>query len=183
MVRKAGGLVRDLLKTTVCRSGDFMTEIYKFHVRPVIEYASPVWNTRYHQDLKRLESVQRLWTLGRLGLGEVDYGTRLRRLDLYSVQEGRFLRADLLKCWKIFHGKSCIQPSGLWTLESSSRTCGHQFKIKYKRCQVDARSRFFSKRVIRDWNSLSVSAVTCQTIESFKIALAVSLGDRLFLFI
>ena len=44
-----------------------------------------------------------------LGLGEVGYGTCLRRPDLYSVQE-RLLRADMLKCWKIFHGKSCIQP-------------------------------------------------------------------------
>ena len=74
-----------------------MTEVFKSHIRPILEYASPVWNTEYHQDLKRLESVQRLWTRQVLGLENANYGTRLRELNLYSVK-GRLLRADLIKC-------------------------------------------------------------------------------------
>ena len=182
VTRKAGALAQNLLKSTVCRSSDFMVEIFKSHIRPLLEYASPVWNTGYHQDLRRLESVQRLWTRHVLGLDKADYGTRLRALNLYSVQ-GRLLRADLIKCWKIFHGKSTICPSDLWTLDPASRTRGHMFKIQCKRYQVDARARFFTARVTRDWNSLPASAVSSGTIKQFKVALAAALGDRLYEFI
>ena len=40
---------------------------------------------------------------------------RLKFLDLYSVR-GRYLRADIIKCWKIFHGFSPIAPDQLFVL-------------------------------------------------------------------
>ena len=118
------------------------------------------------------------------GLGEVDYASRLRRLNLFLVQ-GRLLRADMIKCWNIFHGKSTIRPTDLWKLDTarSSSTRGHMFKIQHERCQVDARGRFFSVRVIRDWNSLPASTVGADNLNRFKASLAEALGERLFEFI
>ena len=86
-----------------------MMHILKVHIRPILEYSSPVWNSGYIQDLKRLEAVQRLWTRNVLGLKDMIYAERLRALDLFSVQ-GRLLRADMLKCWKIFRYLSRLSP-------------------------------------------------------------------------
>ena len=35
-----------------------------------------------------------------------------KNLDMYSVDR-RFLRADLIKCWKVLHGKCTIETSQL----------------------------------------------------------------------
>ena len=51
-----------------------------------------------------LETVQRRWTRNVEGLSEMDYAARLTQLELFSVK-GRLLRANLVKYWKIIHGK------------------------------------------------------------------------------
>ena len=179
VTRMAGGVAQSFLKGTVCREPNFMVHILKTHIRPILEYASTVWNTGYLQDIRRLESIQRLWTRQIKGLEDKDYGTRLRALDLYSVK-GRFLRADLIKCWKIFNGSCLIEPTDLWEMSVSSRTRGHRFKIKVNRCQVDARARFFSERIVQDWNSLPDWAVSSGTLSGFKAAMDTCLTEKLF---
>ena len=113
-----------------------------------------------------------------LGLRDMNYGDRLKALDLFSVQ-GRLLRADILKCWKIFHGYCEILPEKLWSLEGDRRMCGHLFKIKFCRAQVDARSRFFTHRIVRDWNSLPGWLVQ-ETLQKFKKGLAEVMGAKLY---
>ena len=39
---KAGGVAHSFLKTTVCREADFMLELHRTHLRPVLEDASVV---------------------------------------------------------------------------------------------------------------------------------------------
>ena len=176
--RKAGGIAHSFLKATLCRDPDFMLHILCTHIRPVLEYASVVWNTGYNEDIRRLEAVQRLWTRHTKGLGDMDYGERLKSLDLYSVK-GRLLRTDLMKCWKIFHGLCPIKPSDLWDTSTERRTRGNRFKIRVRRCQLDTRARFFSERVGHEWNSLPDWAVSASSIAEFKSALSAVLGDRL----
>ena len=179
--RKAGAVARNFLKSTVCRDPDFMLLLLKSHIRPLLEYASPVWNTGYIQDVKKLEAIQRLWTRNTRGLENKEYGERLQSLDLFSVK-GRLLRADLIKCWKIFHGASAIQPADLWVTNNESRTRGHRYKIKVTRNQVDARARFFSCRIVQDWNSLPDGVVGSNSLSEFKGLLAQTLGQRLYEF-
>ena len=155
IARKAGGVAHNFLKSTLCRSPDFMLHILTTHIRPIIEYASTVWHTGYHQDLKKLEAVQRLWTRNILDLRDAEYEERLKSLNLFSVK-GRLLRADLIKCWKIFNGKSMISPNDLWDLNLNPRLRGHKFKICVRRSQIDARSRFFTDRIVNNWNSLPI---------------------------
>ena len=126
-----------------------------------------------------MEAVQRHWTRNIIGLRDMEYGVRLQALDLFSVK-GRLLRADLLKCWKMFHGHCQVSPEMLWDLNVDLRTRGHRFKIKSCRGQVDARTRFFSHRVIRDWNELPGWLVEEASLSQFKNGLSIVLGDRLY---
>ncbi len=90
IANKAGGIVSNLLKSTVNREISFMISLYLTHIRPVIEFSSVVWHTGYEGDLGLLEGVQRRWTKQISGLANLDYGARLASLDLYSVR-GRLL--------------------------------------------------------------------------------------------
>ena len=177
--RKASGVVHSFLNATLCRDPDFMLHILQTHIRPVLEYASVVWNTGYKEDVRKLEAVQRLWTRHTRGLEDMGYRERLRALNLYSIK-GRLLRADLLKCWKIFHGQCPIKPADLWDIATDSRTRGNRYKIKIRRCQLDTRARFFSERVAAEWNLLPDWVVGSASIAGFKSALSEVLGDRLF---
>ena len=50
-ISKAAGLAQNLRKSTVCRSPDFMMNLFSTHVRPILEYCSCVWHTGFVRDL------------------------------------------------------------------------------------------------------------------------------------
>ena len=182
VANKASGLASNLLRSTCNRDPDFMRQLFISHVRPILEYCSCLWNTGYRGDLRLLESVQRSWTKKIYGFEELPYSERLSRLDLFSVR-GRLLRYDLIKVWKIFAGESPISPLDLFTMAPNVGTRGHRYKISHERCRLSCRANFFSVRVVSLWNSLPESAVTCQTVESFKGHLHSHLGEALFEFV
>ena len=136
VAHKAYGLCQSFLKSTVCRTPEFMMFLLTTHVRPLIEYASCIWNTGYKEDLRKLERVQRMWTRHIKGLEGLSYGERLSELSLFSMQ-GRLLRADLIQYWKIFHDFSCIKPADLFTQPPHSGTRGHRFKIHVTHAALD----------------------------------------------
>ena len=182
IVHKAGGLAQSLLKSTVCRSPDFMLFLLTSHIRPIIEYCSCLWNVGYLEDLRKLEKIQRSWTKKIDGLSSLSYADRLQFLNLYSVQ-GRLLRADLIQCWKIFNGKSCLTPADLFDVRRLTQTRGHCHKIFTPRCRTDVRKRFFSIRCISQWNSLPAAAVCAPDIGSFKRMLESCVTNELFAYV
>ena len=145
VIAKASGLASNFLKSTVSRSRTFMLTILKSHLRPIIEFASPVWATYFIEDLRALEAVQRRWTKEIEGLSDTPYHARLRELDLYSVK-GRLLRSDMILCWNIFNGHSSISPNDLFIVDTRPGHRGHRFKIQHRFAYTEARKRFFSVR-------------------------------------
>ncbi|XP_076047391.1 uncharacterized protein LOC143028924 [Oratosquilla oratoria] len=179
IVHKASGVSTSILRSTVNRQDSFMLPLFTTHVRPLLEYASSVWNLGYVGDVRQLESVQRRWTRKIHGLEDLDYSQRLRTLNLYSIK-GRLLRHDIIKCWHIFHGKLAISRDDLFPRPLLSSTRGHNFKIGHTRTQVKVRRRYFSNRCVNLWNELPAELVNCSDIDVFKRGLAAYLGDILF---
>ena len=179
VAHKAGGLAESLLKSTVCRSPQFMLSLLTTHIRPIMEYCSCIWNTGYVQDLRLLERVQRRWTRHIDGMTGLNYGERLAALDLYSVQ-GRLLRADLIQYWKILNNHSCINPNDLFQRPYRSGTRGHGCKIFHPATRTDTRKRFFSVRCIRIWNELPAEAACATNINSLKRILDTCIRSKLF---
>ncbi len=54
---------------------------------------------------------------------------------------------------------------------NNQSTRGHCFKLKKNRAQKDICQYYFTLRVTDIWNSLPVSEVTAETLQSFKIHL------------
>ena len=177
---KAGGVATSILKSTVCRSPNFMTTILMSDIRPILDFASPIWNLGFVCDYKLLETVQRRWTKNILGLtAEVSYDERLRRLNLFSMK-GRLLRSDMILCYKIFHGLSSITPSDLFHPPPRPITRGHRYKIHPQHINTDIRKRFFSHRVIKHWNSLPPEVAEAESLQRFKNKLPLALGNELY---
>lgn len=180
IVAKASGVSQSILRGTLCRSMDFMKTVFVQHIRPLLEFSSPAWNTGYVGDLRLLEGVQRRWTKKISGLENLSYSERLRRLNLYSV-EGRLIRADLIQVWRVVHGY-CLGLDDLFRFSHSGSvvTRGHSFKLYLPRALTECRSRFFSVRVVRLWNELPAVVVSQTSLSSFKSCLARSCPDLLF---
>ena len=177
--RKVAGLGHSFLKSTVCRSKDFMLFFLTVHLRPILEYGSCLWHTGYIGDVRKLERFQRYWTKQIEDLQNLSYGDRLRELDLYSVK-GRLVRSDLIQYWKIFHRQSCIAPESMFPRPTTRVTRGHMHKIGVLRDNTDIRKRSFSKRHINLWNNLPESVVNAPDIVHFKRGLNVAISDLLF---
>ena len=142
-VNKASGIASNLLKSTVNQNSSFMLSLYLTHIRPVIEFFSVVWHTGFEGDLSLLEGVQRHWSKQISGLSNMDYNARLSALGLYSVQ-GRLLRANLIKVWKIFNELTAITLTDIFTPMADVRTQSHPLKIFHPRIHTDAQKIFLS---------------------------------------
>lgn len=181
---KAGGIAQNLLKSTVCRSPEFMTFLWKTYIRPVLEYGSCIWNTGFAGDLRLMEGIQRRWTKQITGLSDMSYDGRLQALKLYSLK-GRLHRADLIQCWKILNGHSCIQPEDLFEPARQSGTSrrGHKHKLFLPSFNTEARQRFFSIRCIQAWNALPAEVANAPDLKSFKGMLDSCLSCELYDFV
>ena len=179
LTAKAGGLMGELLRSTVCRTREFMLTLFVSHIRPIIDYCSCVWNVGYIEDIRKLESLQRRWTREIDGLGGLDYVTRLKTVGLYSIR-GRLLRADLVKIWKAFNAEVDVGVAQLFEMARSVGTRGHSFKMSVPVCRSEVLRRSFGVRRVMLWNSLPSSVVETSSVGTFKRLLDEFLGDTLF---
>ena len=158
-----------------------MLMLFVMHVRPILDNYSCVCGipTGYVGDMKLLETVERYWMKNVEGLTEVAYAARLRQLELFSVK-GRLLKADLIKYWKIFHGK-CGDANLKDVLLAApyGRTRGYPLRLLMPVCRSDVKGRYFGTRCVILWNSLPISVVSVDCLATFK-RLAEHLGEVLY---
>ena len=85
----------------------------------------------------------------------------------------------MILVWKIFFGDCAIAPEQIFVLNRSSRR-GHDRKLFLPRSNLEIRKRFFSVRVVKQWNALSAETVAAPSISSFKKLLHRDLAQKLF---
>ena len=116
------------------------------------------------------------------GFENLAYSQRLKDLDLFSI-EGRLLRADVIKCWKIFDSNCGICPEDIFVLARSGITRGHRFKIFHERFSLDCRRRSLALWVTSTWNSLPDDVVARGNLRSFRKVICCCLNEELFHFV
>ena len=75
-------------------------KLYTSYVRPLLEFAIPVWNPYQKSDISKLESVQHRATKIAHGLKSKNYEERCKFLNLTNLGERR-TREDLIQKYKI----------------------------------------------------------------------------------
>jgi hypothetical protein len=153
-------------------SGDPSTLIwaYKVYIRPLLEYASPVWSPHLLKDIDCVEGVQRRFTRSLIGFKQYSYKERLSLAGLDSL-ELRRLKADLAFTYSIIHGKVDIDPSIFFNFRTGNRTRGHNFKLTVNKVKLDCRKFFFANRVVAPWNNLPKDCVNAPSLQAFKNAI------------
>ena len=155
-----------------------MVPLYKALIRPIIEYANPVWNPYTRKYIDLIENVQHYFTKCIIGLRKFDYETRLKILKLPSL-EFRRVRGDMIEVYKMCQGiydpnttKSLLTFSKTFTRHN---TRSHNFKLEKANVNTKQFKYFFSNRVVNMWNNLPYEVVNAQSINQFK-----NLFDKLY---
>ena len=141
--------------------------VYKGIIRPVIEYASTVYDPILLKDMNKLESIQRRATKMVIGLADKSYEERLRYLDLPTLRYRR-MRGDMINVYKFLHEEYKVDAANLLPLNKEMRTRGHQLKLKANKCSTRSRLHFFTQRVVNKWNNLSNDTISAPSVNSFK---------------
>ena len=150
-------------------SQDLKLKAYVSYVRPIIEYATCVWNPSSVESTQLLDSVQRLAirfirnNFSRYrSVTEMSIG-----LELPALSVRRNVN-DLTTVFKIFNKEIFIDPNVLFSLNSFSSTRGHSLKLYKPNCTVNSFRDSFSYRIIDQWNKLDPSLISCPDSHSFK---------------
>ena len=128
-------------------------------------------------DIRRLESVQRLFTKKLPGYQGLGYMARLEKAGLCTL-ELRRLRADLCFCYKILRKLIDTPIGNFFEIDNTRSTRGHHWKLKTVTPRLECRLIFFSYRIIKPWNSLSAITVDANSIESFSALLRLECLDK-----
>ena len=165
-----------LLKGFHSNDVSILLQLFTTYVRPLLESNTQVWNPWLHQDIHSIEKVQRFFTRAvcrRAKLSYMDYGTRLRNLNLQSLEYRRVF-FDLVMCYKIVFHLVDVDVSDFFVINSHVHfTRGNHFKLKSRSLpHHNFRLNFFSERVIPIWNSLPNSVVSASSVCAFKAHLS-----------
>ena len=164
---KANARANLILRCFRTKYVDVLLKAFKVYVRPLVEYASPIWSPRLTCDINMLERVQRRFTKRLPGLYRLSYEDRLLQLNLDSL-ESRRIKTDLLLCFKIMHGYVGIDKNDLFIVDCDRVTRGHDLRIRKQHTVINSRLFHFSQRVIKHWNKLSREQVHSSSISAFK---------------
>jgi hypothetical protein len=150
-------------------SRDRKTLVWAFcvFVRPIVEYASPVWSPYLIKDIDHVESVQRHFTKYLPGLKNKSYCERLKILNIESL-ELRRLKLDLNLAYMLLHGLTSIDYRCFFSVRGNEKTRGHPLKLTVKVTRLNCCKYFFSNRIVAVWNGLPSEVVMASSLQSFK---------------
>ena len=106
----------------------------------------------------------------RKGLEHISYENRLRELGLLNLTK-RSLCGDLTAAFQYVKGAYKKAGEGLFSKECSDRTTSNGFQLKKGRFRLGIRKKYFTVKVLRQWNRLPREAVDAPSVEVFKARL------------
>ena len=161
------GLIRNTFKKFDIR---LVRILYMVYVRPLIEFAVPVWSPMLKGDMNLLEKIQHRVTRMVPGLRKLPYSERLEKLGLTTLEERR-TRGDLIQTYKILNGiekiELCVEP----VFREEAITRGHKQRYSREVCANETRQNFLTNRIANEWNRLPEEVVSSKTTDEFKARL------------
>ena len=157
-----------ILKCFQSRDKFLLFRAFTVYVRPILEYCCNVWSPYRVCDIRKIESVQRLFTKRLRGMKGVPYHDRLKCLNAESL-ELRRIKHDLTMYFKIVHGIVDCRPNSesmFQVRDVRTRNNGLTlFKAKFN-CNLER--YIFRNRCINIWNLLPQTAVESSDVFTFK---------------
>jgi len=166
--RKASNVLRLIKRHFFKLDKSTFLILYKCYVRPHLEYSIQAWSPSLQKDIVCMEQVQRRATKLVEGFRGLDYGTRLRKLGLTTLEKRR-IRGDLIETFKILTDRERVKKEDFFQIRQSEYNLrGHQLSLEVQRSRINIRARFFSQRTVRHWNALPDHVISATSVNSFK---------------
>ena len=134
--------------------------LYKTYVCPHLEYCVSIWNPYLAKNIDKLE--QRAMKLVS-EIAHLPYEARLQYLNLHSLYCRR-QRGDLIEVYKLVNHLIQVSPDPFFTFVNSVIR-GHNCRIFKRHCKINSRLKFFTNRVINQWNSLPCYVITSDNLK------------------
>ena len=164
---KRGSLVQGLIHRNLGKlDPECFKTLFCSYVRPHLEYNIQACPPTLVRDIKALEAVQRRATKRVIGLSQLSYEDRLKRLNLFTLSYRR-LRGDLILIHKIVSTENHPN-SDLLALSPHHQLRGHSKTILHQQSSTNCRRLHFSIRATSAWNSLPEDVVSAPTTACFK---------------
>ena len=156
-----------MLKNTFrCRGAGMWKKLYTSYVRPLLEFAIPVWNPYHKADIEILERVQHRATKIAHSMKSMSYEERCKHLNLTSLSDRR-TRGDLIQKFKIENNFDEVEwPNNPVCGVPRGGHRGHFKREIVKSC--DQRHNFFNNRIASNWNKLPNEIIAATTVNGFK---------------
>ena len=147
---------------------------YKALVRPVLEYASTVWDPYHANQIKKIQAVQR--KAARFATGKydpkVDTDELLKTLQWRSLQERRLIARMTLFHKAIDEEKKAALELDPYTRHVTSHSrSSHDRQYAAPRSRLNTQIYSFVPRTIRIWNILPANLVQISDADAFRASL------------
>ena len=169
--RKARGVLWQISKSFHYRDKHVFVNLYKRHVRCILEYASPAWAPWSQGDINILEKVQERMVNMIPSLSGTNYEEKLDELNIKSLAARR-TRADLIQTFKIIKGIDNVNHEHWFRLfgnaDRQTRLSSYPLNITIQPARKEVRKNFFNNRVRDLWNDLPNNVKDSNTVNQFK---------------
>lgn len=168
ITNKANGTLAFLRRNLNIGSNRVKSQAYHSFVRPIVEYASTVWDPYNKNDIQRVEMVQRRaarYVTNRYR-NRSSVGDMLDSLQ-WETLEHRRQTARLCMLFKIDRQLVAIDRQRMIPPRKLTRKM-HPKSFQVPSCSSDYRKWSFFPRTIRDWNNLPPDIVQAGTLGAFK---------------
>jgi len=167
IVHKAHTRANLILKCFESRDPNLLMKAFFTYVRPLLEYAAPVWSPHLTYLIFKVEQVQRTFTKRLDGLKNMSYVERLKFLGIHTLEHRRLI-SDLVFCYKVINDFVDIDLNINRVSNENYGFRGHNFKITKPLSRCDVKQYFFSSRVCAAWNALPTFVVNSCSVFVFK---------------
>ena len=153
------------------------TQCYKTLVRPVLEYASVIWDPHHQKDIDSVEMTQRR-AARRIANDFSPYtsaSSLTKSLGLETLRTRR-TRDKATIMHTIYHQQIAVNlPDTIRPI--ARRTRGHNNKLTLPKARTDVHLYSFFPSATRLWNSLPPDAVETGSLETFKRIISFCVTD------
>jgi len=171
VAKKAHGVLSQVRRATIVRDRSTIIAMYRSFIRPLIEFAAPVWSPNKRGDVDTLEKVQRRCLRMITNLGGKTYEEKLIELGLQSLEDRR-KRGDAIETYKYINGFNDIDPNSIFSFvrdrhDKDTRSSDNNNLVPEK-THLNVRKFFFANRATWVWNDLPSHVKEAASVNVFK---------------
>ena len=137
---------------------------YTTYIRPIVEYASPVWDPHTKRNTNNIEMVQRICVNGNFDRTS-SVTSLLNCLNWPSLEERRH-QYRLAVMYRILRNQVDIHWQYFIT-KASSCTRAHSCRLFVPFCKNHVYASSFLPRTSKDWNNLNFDPADAPSLDTF----------------